>query len=76
MEKKTPAGTPDTHWSQSSRRGGVIAATASGAAWNYSDRRIRTDRRLVYDRRELIRFENDRRASRERRLGMDPWAIP
>lgn len=43
---------------------------------NEVDRRTRTERRLVYDRRELIRFEDDRRANRDRRIGNDPWAIP
>lgn len=43
---------------------------------NEVDRRTRTERRLVYDRRELIRFEDDRRANRDRRIGNDPWTIP
>jgi len=75
MDRKTPAGTSDHHWSLESGKGSALGTTA-GAPWSYSDRRIRTDRRLVYDRRELIRFENDRRASKERRHGMDPWGIP
>lgn len=44
-------------------------------ARNEADRRTRTERRLVYDRRELIRFEDDRRVTRDRR-GNNPWAIP
>lgn len=77
MEKKIPPGTSDPRWSLQSRKSGSVVGTPpADAAWNYADRRARSDRRFVYDRRELIRFENDRRAGRERRVGMDPWAIP
>ena len=33
-------------------------------------------RRVLYDRRRLIRFDADRRAEVQRRLGAEPWAIP
>lgn len=68
MERKTPSENSHRRWP-----GGRLA---SDTPWNYADRRGRTERRLLYDRRELIRFENDRRVSHERRRGLDPWAIP
>lgn len=46
-------------------------ANASGLADGQVDRRTTTDRRVVYDRRQLIRFEDDRRAGVDRRTGND-----
>jgi hypothetical protein len=58
----------------------VDQRTPSNAVWNYANRRTHGERRYVYDRRVLIRFESDRRYSRERRLDidldLDPWGIP
>lgn len=35
-----------------------------------------TDRRVQYDRREMIRFEEDRRGGVDRRAGNnDPWTV-
>ena len=41
-----------------------------------ANRRMQRERRLVYDRRRLIRFDTDRRFSAERRFGVEVWAIP
>lgn len=41
----------------------------------HADRRTRADRRALHNRRQLIRFEDDRRAIKARRLGEAPWAI-
>ena len=77
MEKKIIAGKSDRRWSLASRNNrGVGETTAANAPWNYVERRDRTQRRMVYDRRHLIRFEDDRRVRMERRVGTDPWAFP
>ena len=62
----------------SPRQEGPVGTTrfgSPGSHWNQADRRTQTDRRLVYDRRELIRFEDDRRDRKDRRAVTDPWAI-
>lgn len=76
MEKKIIPGESDRRWSLASRSRGVGGTTATNAPWNYVERRERMERRVVYDRRQLIRFEDDRRAGMERRVGSDPWAFP
>jgi hypothetical protein len=39
-------------------------------------RRASNDRRVQYDRREMIRFEEDRRCGADRRAGRsDAWAL-
>lgn len=77
MEKKIIPGESDRRWSLSQRSGRGAGGLPGGhAPWNRIERRDRADRRLVYDRRQLIRFEDDRRAGMERRAGSDPWAIP
>lgn len=77
MEKKIIPGESDRRWSLSPRTTrGVGGSLGGNAPWNYVERRDRSDRRLVYDRRQLIRFEDDRRAGMERRAGSDPWAFP
>ena len=77
MEKKTPPGNPERRWTLEPRNTGSARRTPSANAdWNYADRRTRRERRIVYDRRQLIRFEDDRRTCDERRLGADPWAFP
>ncbi len=68
MERNTPTEPSNRRW--------LGARTRSDAPWSNADRRGRAERRLVYDRRELIRFEVDRRMRQERRHGMDPWTIP
>lgn len=77
MEKKTNPGESDRRWSLAPRnaRGAGGATSATGPS-NNVDRRGRSERRVVYDRRQLIRFEDDRRAGTERRVGSDPWAFP
>lgn len=55
---------------------GRLGAARYGVVTNQADRRTPAGRRLVYDRRELIRFEGDRRAGKDRRAGVDPWGIP
>ncbi|MFZ3155845.1 hypothetical protein [Pseudomonas sp.] len=39
------------------------------------DTRGKSERRLNSDRRNAIRFEEDRRASEDRRAGPKPWAL-
>lgn len=77
MEKKIIPGESDRRWSLSPRNTRHVGGSPGGTApWNYVERRDLGDRRLVYDRRQLIRFEDDRRAGLERRAGSDPWAFP
>ena len=76
MEKKIIPGKPERRWTLQSRNPSSPGGTPADAALNYVDRRTRRDRRVVYDRRELIRFEVDRRASADRRMDVDPWAFP
>lgn len=77
MEKKIIPGESDRRWTLESRTNRSANGTPSAnASWNFVDRRTRMERRVVYDRRQLIRFADDRRASRERRVGIDPWAFP
>lgn len=77
MEKKVIPGKPERRWALASRNPSSPGGTPSAdAALNYVDRRTRRDRRVFYDRRELIRFEVDRRAGAERRMDADPWAFP
>jgi len=49
-------------------------ARAPGQARTGEERRFLEDRRLRYDRREMIRFEDDRRTGFDRRMDADPWA--
>lgn len=77
MEKKIIPGKPERRWTlQSPNPSGPGEAPSADAAANYVDRRTSRDRRVLYDRRELIRFEVDRRAGDARRLDTDPWAFP
>lgn len=76
MEKKIIPGESDRRWSLSPRTTRGVGGSPGNAPWKYVERRDRSDRRLVYDRRQLIRFEDDRRAGMERRAGSDPWAFP
>lgn len=39
------------------------------------ERRVDAVRRLRYDRREMIRFESDRRTGFDRRMDADAWGI-
>jgi hypothetical protein len=79
MDKKIIPGKPERRWTLQSRDPSAPGgAPSADAASNYVDRRTRRDRRVVYDRRDLIRFDVDRRnvAGAERRLDVDPWAFP
>ena len=77
MEKKTTPGNPERRWMPQSRNPGSLGERSSAdPALNYVDRRTRMDRRVLYDRRELIRFEVDRRTGDARRLDTDPWEFP
>ena len=77
MEKQIIPGDPERRRSLASRTNrGIGATTAAHAPGNHEERRLRAPRRMVYDRRQLIRFEDDRRVCRERRTGNDPWAFP
>lgn len=77
MEKKIIPGESGRRWTLASRNnrsgGGGMPADAH---LNNVDLRHDAARRVVYDRRQLIRFEDDRRAGLERRMGNDPWAFP
>ena len=46
-------------------------ATIAGQSGNPLDRRTKTDRRVLHDRRQMIRFEDDRRTGADRRAGSD-----
>lgn len=74
MEKRTNSGEAERRRAPASPNHHGVAM--SGDAWNDAERRRRPERRLVYDRRQLIRFEDDRRTGMERRLGTDPWRFP
>ena len=50
-------------------------ARSAGQVRPGEERRILEDRRVRYDRREMIRFEDDRRTGFDRRLDADPWAM-
>lgn len=77
MEKKIIRGESDRRWSLASRHNrGVGGMASADAPWDYVERRAPRERRVVYDRRQLIRFEDDRRVGMERRVGADPWAFP
>ena len=77
MEKKINPGEAERRWPLSPRNNRAVGgAPGANAPWNYVERRDRAERRLRYDRRQLIRFEDDRRAGMERRTGSDPWAFP
>jgi hypothetical protein len=76
MAKKVTSDKADGHMTLEPLNEPRTPAPRSGPSRNEVERRTRTERRLVYDRRELIRFEDDRRAYRDRRVGSDPWAIP
>lgn len=76
MAKKVTSDKADGHMTLEPLNERRTAAPRPGLSRNEVERRTRTERRLVYDRRELIRFEDDRRAYRDRRIGNDPWAIP
>lgn len=51
------------------------AQAAKAAAQFKIDTRSKHERRLNSDRRNAIRFEEDRRASEDRRAGPKPWAL-
>ena len=77
MEKKTIPDESDRRWTLASRNHhGASGMTAANASWNHVERRTRGDRRVVYDRRQLIRFADDRRAGEVRCLGASAWAFP
>jgi len=77
MEKNSIPGNIERRWTLAARNSGGVGATpAADAQWNYADRRTRMERRILYDRRQMIRFEGDRRACDQRRQGVDPWAFP
>ncbi len=77
MEKKTNPGKPERRWALEPHSTRNTTGTPSAETpLNFIDRRNRRERRIVYDRRQLIRFEDDRRICDERRLGADPWAFP
>ncbi len=77
MEKNIIPGESDRHWQLTPRQNRAVGEpSATSSPWNYVERRARRERRVVYDRRQLIRFEDDRRAGMERRGGTDPWAFP
>jgi len=77
MEKNINPGDSERRWSMAPRNNlGVDGTRPANAAWNSVERRDHVGRRVVYDRRQLIRFEDDRRAGLERRVGADPWAFP
>ena len=47
------------------------AGSESAPAGNHVERRTSSERRVVYDRRQLIRFEDCRRSGLDRRAGND-----
>lgn len=76
MEKKVAPSPPKARPGGGPRRDLASLAARSGAGMEHVERRTVTDRRLLYDRRQLIRFEDDRRHGQERRQDTDPWAFP
>ena len=76
MEKKHSPGPSDSRWMLVPRQPGPVGDSKQAHQLTHTERRIRSDRRLVHDRRQLIRFEDDRRDGRERRMDADPWAFP
>lgn len=75
MEKRSDPGEGERRRAPAPRNKRGFAMSGE-SPWNYPERRKRPERRLVYDRRQLIRFEEDRRTSMERRVGTDPWGFP
>lgn len=73
MDDKPAPDKPDGRLTLEPRKDDQAGAPRSVCEWNQTEQRLRTDRRLGHDRRELIRFEEDRRAGNERRAGHDPW---
>jgi len=59
-----------------SRDDAVQAPGTPVAIAHIDNRRVNHHRRMVYDRRRLIRFDPDRRVFAERRSGVEAWAIP
>jgi hypothetical protein len=53
----------------------AIGARA-GQSGNPLDRRAKTDRRVLHDRRQMIRFEDDRRTGVDRRAGSESLDVP
>lgn len=47
------------------------ATIAAGHSGNPLDRRTKADRRVLHDRRQMIRFEDDRRTGVDRRAGSE-----
>lgn len=77
MEKNTHPGGSERRWSLAPRgKPGLGAGTSAHGPGSDEQRRGQSERRVVYDRRQLIRFEDDRRTGVERRMGSDPWAFP
>lgn len=54
---------------------GAASMTAAGPDRNPVELRDRTERRVTYDRRQFIRFEDDRRSGVDRRAGHESWQI-
>lgn len=65
--------------SYESRPAGSAAADENARSISQSrpgeERRVHADRRVRYDRREMIRFESDRRTGFDRRMDADVWGI-